>query len=875
MQLRCSAVVVLATVCAAIVNAAPRLHKKIFNYPSHVTTLPGSYIVEFEENATDTHIALDAMASVVVRKRFDDSVFNGVVVATSLDYNPEMLADLPGVKRIWGNRRHTLAYQEGTQDLRSPYKHHMTGVARALLELGLDGRGVKIGIVDSGVDYNHPELGSCWKTDKCPWQYGKDFIGDEYDYTQVKPIVKPNKTPMDCMGHGTHISGIIAARGPQVQGVAPGATLGMYRVLSCPVNGDVFADDAIIMQGMEAAFKDGMDILSLSFGMVGWSEDPLAALATKMVEKGVVVVAAVGNDGRDGLQTASSPAVGRGVISVGSVENWNITTTATNITTPSGWRLVRTSEKSTNMVDFAFPKGAPLSVPKTSNGNIHGCTETEDNIKGTVAVVARGDCTFQQKADIVQKKGAVGMIVIDDGDDITALMLAMNITIPAVMVSIEDGLFIVEGVAKGKSKVSTNLEEYVSFASPDGGSMSVFSSFGPSPELDLVPMISAPGGNIWSTYPLKLGSYKSLSGTSMSTPYIAGVVALIKQARPKLTVDQIRQILVNSANPIPDPGTGQMVSPYSSGAGLVNAYNAIKSRAFVGPYVLSINQTEISSSDKDSTGIRLSRHNITFANTDGEKSAKVVLTNVVANSLTMYTSNGRFATSILEDSVIPTWPTNTSEVAQDTMPQCIFDNDSMDIEAGNGAFFNITIMAPYGLPEKSRWFYGGFLNFSVTWEGEDTSSTFIVPYGGFNGDYSKIGMLTPGPMNSPSFVDENLQEIKDIGNYKINTKSPPMLSFSIDVPSPLIYTSLIDAKNKSVGVLALGSASHVARSLPSSNGAYLVPVNNTVLVGDDLSKLAIAADGTYRLRLSVMRPFGYPSNDEDFEIWESGNFTFG
>ncbi|KAJ2077100.1 hypothetical protein H4R24_005328 [Coemansia sp. RSA 988] len=875
MQLRCSAVVVLATLCAAVANAAPRLHKKIFNYPSHVTTLPGSYIVEFDENAIDTHVALDAMASVVVRKRFDNNVFNGAVVATSMGYNIETLAEIPGVKRIWGNRRHTLAYEEGTQELRSPFQHYMTGVAQALLELGLDGRGVKIGIVDSGVDYNHPELGNCWKTDKCPWQYGKDFIGDQYDYTQSDPVIKPNKTPMDCMGHGTHISGIIAARGPQVQGVAPGATMGMYRVLSCPVNGDVYADDAIIMQGMEAAFKDGMDILSLSFGMIGWSEDPLAALATKMVDKGVVVVAAVGNDGGDGLQTGSSPAVGRGVISVGSVENWNYTSTATNITTPAGWRLVRTSEKGTNKVDFVFPKGAPLSVPKTSNGNIHGCTETADNIKGTVAIVARGDCTFQQKAEIVQKKGAVGMIVIDEANDLTTLMLAKNISIPAVMVGIEDGLFMVEGIAKGNSKVTTDLGKFVSFASSAGGSMSKFSSYGPSPELDLVPMISAPGGNIWSTYPIKLGSYKSLSGTSMSTPYIAGVVALIKQARPKLTVDQIRQILVNSANPIPDFGTGKMVSPYNSGAGLVNVYKAIKSRAFVGPYILSINQTEISSSEEDSKGIRLSRHNITFANTDGQKSAKVVLTNVVANSLTMYDSNGNFAQSILEKSIIPTWPTNTSQVKQETMPQCIFADDSMDIKAGEDAVFNVTIIAPYGLVEERRWFYGGYLNFSVTWEKEDTSSTFIVPYGGFNGDYSKIKMLSSASIGSPSFVDENLLEIEDISSYKISTKSPPMFSFSIDVPSPLIYTSLIDAKNKSVGMLALGSATNVARSLPSSNGAYLVPVNNTLLVGDDLSKLVIAADGTYRLRLSVMRPFGYPSNDDDFEIWESGDFTFG
>ncbi|KAJ2531808.1 hypothetical protein IWW43_003541 [Coemansia sp. RSA 1935] len=91
----------------------------------------------------------------------------------------------------------------------------MTGVAQAMQEFGLDGTGVKIGIVDTGVDYNHPELGACWKTEGCPWQFGEDFIGDKYDSSSDNPIIEPNDTPMDCDGHGTHVSGIIGARGPQ------------------------------------------------------------------------------------------------------------------------------------------------------------------------------------------------------------------------------------------------------------------------------------------------------------------------------------------------------------------------------------------------------------------------------------------------------------------------------------------------------------------------------------------------------------------------------------------------------------------------------------------------------------------------------------
>ncbi|KAJ2712517.1 hypothetical protein H4S00_005742, partial [Coemansia sp. D1744] len=142
----------------------------------------------------------------------------------------------------------------------------MTGVAQAMQEFGLDGTGVKIGIIDTGVDYNHPEFGACWKTEGCPWQLGKDFIGDKYDPSSENPIIEPNDTPTDCYGHGTHVSGIIGARGPHVQGIAPGATLGMYRAFSCPVNGTLHTDDSIIMQGMVAAHEDGCDIINVSLG---------------------------------------------------------------------------------------------------------------------------------------------------------------------------------------------------------------------------------------------------------------------------------------------------------------------------------------------------------------------------------------------------------------------------------------------------------------------------------------------------------------------------------------------------------------------------------------------------------------------------------
>ncbi|KAJ2141969.1 hypothetical protein IW142_004562, partial [Coemansia sp. RSA 564] len=347
------------------------MHKRVYEYPSHVPVHSGSFIVEFEDHQVHTHAEnLNALSSVSVHKRFTKG-FHGAVVATSKDLNPEMLAQVPGVKRIWRNRKHSLTTRKGKREITSPFLHQMTGVAQAMQEFGLDGTGVKIGIIDTGVDYNHPEFGACWKTEGCPWQLGKDFIGDKYDPSSENPIIEPNDTPTDCYGHGTHVSGIIGARGPHVQGIAPGATLGMYRAFSCPVNGTLHTDDSIIMQGMVAAHEDGCDIINVSLGAGGWPEDPIAVLATKLVDEGVFVIAANGNEGNNGLHTSSSPSVGRGVIGVGSVDNWNFTSISTIFTTPDGDKVVQVSDTAANGLTFTFNASTPLIVP-TGDANMYG-----------------------------------------------------------------------------------------------------------------------------------------------------------------------------------------------------------------------------------------------------------------------------------------------------------------------------------------------------------------------------------------------------------------------------------------------------------------------------------------------------------------------
>lgn len=199
--------------------------------------------------------------------------------------------------------------------------------------------GVKIGIVDSGVDFNHPALGGCFGPG-CLISYGFDFF--------------ENKTePYDnCNGHGTHIAGIIAAQSNNpygLSGVAPGVTLGMYRVAGC----SKIIDPDVAIMGMNQAYEDGSDIINISSGYGShWSEDPIAVLMERIVNEGVIVVAAAGNNGRQGLfpNGEGSPAIGHGVASIGSVVNTlvpqNLTVSSYTVDSPAG-----------NTTDFGWQVG--------------------------------------------------------------------------------------------------------------------------------------------------------------------------------------------------------------------------------------------------------------------------------------------------------------------------------------------------------------------------------------------------------------------------------------------------------------------------------------------------------------------------------------
>ncbi|KAJ2875981.1 hypothetical protein GGH93_001108 [Coemansia aciculifera] len=870
--------VVFTVACLGVASAQLTfVDNKVVTYPPYVAVKRGAYIVELEHSKAGPSTAayaasFNSISDVWVSSQFS-TLFNGLAVSTSDSISVEQLASVQGVKRVWPVRYHRLPYRMSTANITYPYLHQPTGVSRALHELGFNGKGIKVGIVDTGVDYTHPELGNCWKTTDCPWQYGADFIGDKFDSSSPNPIIIPNATPMDCDGHGTHVAGILSGQGPNVYGVAPGATYGMYRVFSCPVNGNVASTDDIILRGIEAAYQDGHDIISLSLGGGSWPEDPISVACSKLVKKGVVVVAANGNDGANGLYTAGTPAVGHGVIAVGSVDNWNITGAIAEFTTPQGSRSVLLSTPGSDRYPFIFEADVPVVAPMDRNGSALGCAGYAVSLSGKIAVIQRGVCSFAQKAAAAQTAGAIGVVVYNNMAGTLSPSVDGTVTVPVVAISQADGLAVVADIATGPSTVKAPNKLVGTFPASTGGQMSLFSSYGPSPELVIEPLLSAPGGNIWSTYPQRLGSYASLSGTSMATPYVSGTVALLKQARPELSVKEIRSVLANSAKPLRDVATGQMIHPYWSGSGLVNVYDAIKSRAMINPPELSINETTwgpVPGFDQLQAlgSVRWAQRSVTIVNTDRNKGMDVWLESSVADSLSMYSVDGNIG-------VAPrTWPASSASVPPNTLPQIAATDSHVYVAAGQSKNITVIVVAPPGLRELEKWFYGGYLNFTLKWDQESTASNLFVPYAGYNSDYRAADVLSTPSSGLPALTDSNQVAIADVSKLVVSANNTALLLYRLDVPSRVVSATLVDAGGNTVGYLPFGYNEYNARNLPKGDNPLSGATVSDLVFTDKGSAHAIKVPaGKYHVHLAALRPLGDANNSKDYQTWDSVQYS--
>ena len=573
--------------------------------PAHVA--PDLYFVELEAEPTSRGGHLDLLqaerarfhrharlSGVSLHERYAYTrLWNGLSVHMTAD-QIALLRAVEGVKAVFPV--HAVQLDDApsgdvTPDLFTSLA--MTGADLAQSTLGLTGDKILVGVIDSGIDYDHPDLGGCFGVG-CRVAKGYDFVGDGYDSNGLGTLPEPDGDPDDCGGHGTHVAGIIGANG-FLKGVAPAVTFGAYRVFGCAGS----AGTDVIVKAMETAAADGVRVVNLSLGSpFAWPESPEAQAANQLVKEGVVVVASIGNSGALGLWAAGAPGNGDLVIGTASVENTAIAGPAFQITPHD-------TIPGTGLVAFTDATAAAMTpttgtFPVTRTGTL---TTTNDacsalptgSLAGQIALVRRGTCAFFIKATNVQAAGAVGAVLYDNvlGALTATVAGTPAITIPVVVVTAADGAALNAQMDAGPITLTWGTSIGAATNSL-ANTLSTFSSLGLTADLGFKPDIAAPGGSIYSTWPLELGGYASLSGTSMASPHLAGTAALLLQARPGLSATDVRDILLNNAVPelVSTPGGAVADNVHRQGAGLVHIDAAVLNPARATPAKIALGESQ-------------------------------------------------------------------------------------------------------------------------------------------------------------------------------------------------------------------------------------------------------------------------------------------
>lgn len=428
--------------------------------------------------------------------------------------------------------------------------------------LGYDGDGIRVAVIDTGVDYNHPDL----------FGFGpqKKIIGG-FDF------VENDKTPLDTNGHGTEVAGIIAADG-NIKGISPKAKILAYRVSD---TGNSVSSD-LIVRAINMAIEDRVDIINISLG-VNRTNDKIEDAINDAVKKGIVVVAAAGNSGPD-LRTIGSPGRDPNVITVGSTYN-NITSSLVATLDIDGKRFQVLPMVGTG----------PIKHPIISEIIFGKYGRESDlvnvNTKNKILLIERGSevkdelVYFSQKEKNSARAGAKAVIIYNNEPGIFLGDLKNKLEgpeyqpqIPVVSISKEDGLGI-RAMLENKTKGAINT-----FYHPDF--VSFFSSRGPVSPFYIKPDVVAPGVFVNTTS--IHGNYNLTSGTSFAAPHVSGAVAILLQKNPSLTPQQIISIISTTADPVSDT-LGTFFPQEVSGSGRLNITKAFDANLIIVPHYAIFN----------------------------------------------------------------------------------------------------------------------------------------------------------------------------------------------------------------------------------------------------------------------------------------------
>lgn len=498
----------------------------------------------------------------------------------------EKIKRMPGVKSIHPTTIYTAKLDESVPFIGGDaIRHYFDNNQQHLT-----GKGIKVGVIDTGIDYNHPDL-------QKNYQGGFDLVDDDHD--PMETVKAQGETTL----HGTHVAGIIAANG-RVKGVAPEAEIYAYRALG---PGGIGTSDQVIA-AIEKAVDDGMDIINLSLGSaVNGPDYPTSIALDRAVEKGVIAVTSNGNSGPN-LWTVGSPGTSQKAISVGAS------------TPPIKIPYITLNSIPEKVISMQSLHGAAqwnltkdYEIIDGGLGTIDDLTEVEAEgkaeVKGKIILMERGKIPFSEKVKNASQKGAKAVLIFNNEKGSFTGALQEKIEIPAGSISREDGVFIKQELKKGKKYLDTKTRKIQD-------QIADFSSRGPvTHSWTIKPDVVAPGVEIDSTIP---DGYLALRGTSMASPHVAGAAALIKQAHPDWTPMQVKAALMNTAKPL-QAENGNPYIPSEQGAGRIQVDKAIAAAVLAYPGSLAFGAIDsIDSKERTSTNFVKKSIEITLENKSTE-----------------------------------------------------------------------------------------------------------------------------------------------------------------------------------------------------------------------------------------------------------------
>jgi minor extracellular serine protease Vpr len=788
-------------------------------------------------------------------------VFNGISMTIPGNKISELAAN-PNVKAIYedGVVMATPIYSQDASD-GAPFigAHEMNAA-------GFSGQGIKIGVIDTGIDYHHPDLKDAFKG-------GYDFVDNDQDPYETRPSRWTQETT-----HGTHVSGTIVGKnvsGHGVRGVAPEADLYVYRVLGSGGSGS----DSNVIAGIEKSVEDDMDVINLSLGS-GVQHDPYSPTAIAVnnaILAGVTVVLSNGNEGARGRYSVGSPASSDMAISVGAstlpstrftgdvtisypgtAENLNINNqqdtpvteaTSSNQTTNSEDTstdpISTTVETPTTKINSNFPvkvmawdeKDGPEGYAKNLQGvplvyvGEGASTDYKEHVKGKAVLITRGDVTFDEKIISAKSAGAVAAFIFDK-DSMSkgpiTYFLGAGDYVATYSLSEEAGVELLNALkAHPEEEFTLDFGSFQSVSNP-GDEMASFSSRGPTVNLNIKPDVVAPGVNIRSSVATYGGdytdAYQAMNGTSMAAPNVTGLAVLLKQAHPEYSPFDVKAALMNTAKVLETP----KYTMFDQGAGRVQGFNALSTEALV-----MVKEQSKSDNNHDQR-LELAEHytgsvlfgKIAPSETDPITQKKTVLLKDVVGKAQDYSVRYQF-----------TAPESTNNVTLTTP-------ENVHVDANGEVNFDVSINVPASTPTGE---YQGYIYLT----NEETGAEIHLPFVSFIGDTDMGEGFTSIEVKNSGFSPDG-----------DGVRDTMPIQFGLYNKTEVVFGELFDKNGSYLGV-AFEYVAQTDRPVLEA-GEHTIEWDGTYLYGNEKMQ---APDGVYTIALIGFSKIPQSVTDMPFIKW--------